>query len=185
MTTMQQFTSSFNVIVSLLTIVAQVLSVALIVALFSKKFEATKFVGFFKKRATLVALVVSTVATAGSLTYSDIIGYAPCTFCWFQRIFMYPQVLIMGIALIIKDSSAKMYGAALSVIGAAIALFHYLGQLGVTELPCSAVGVSVSCTHRAVFQFGYITIPLMAFSAFLLIALSLVISMRKANSVKA
>jgi len=178
---MQQFTSSFNLVLSALTVIAQVISVGLIVSLFSRKLDATRFVRFFKERGVLVALVASVIATAGSLTYSDIIGYAPCTFCWFQRIFMYPQVLIMGIALIIKDSAAKTYGAALSVIGATIALFHYLGQLGVTELPCSAVGVSVSCAHRAVFQFGYITIPLMAFSAFLLIALTLVLSMRKDN----
>ncbi len=182
---MQQFTSSFNLVVSSLTVIAQVLSVALIVALFSKRFEAGRFVGFFKQRAILIALIVSTSATMGSLIYSDIIGYAPCTFCWYQRILMYPQVLIMAIALFIKDSSVKVYGAVLSVIGAAVALFHYLGQLGVTELPCSAVGVSVSCARRAVFQFGYITIPLMAFSAFLLIALTLVVSMRKGNSTQA
>ena len=170
---------------SSLTVAAQIVSVFLVASLYSKKIESLPVISLIKKRGILIALVVSTIATVGSLTYSDIIGYAPCTFCWFQRIFMYPQVLLMTLALIVRDSAVKLYGAALSIIGAAIALFHYLGQLGVTDLPCSAVGVSVSCTQRSVFQFGYITIPLMAFSAFLLIALVLTLSMRKGGEVKA
>lgn len=170
-------------VVSSLTVVAQVASLFFIVALLSKKVEALPFVSFMKRRGILIALVISTLATAGSLTYSDIIGYAPCTFCWFQRIFMYPQVLLMALALVVKDSAVKLYGLSLSLIGAAIAFFHYLGQIGVTNLPCSAVGISVSCTQRSVFQFGYITIPLMAFSAFLLIALILALSMRRGGEV--
>jgi disulfide bond formation protein DsbB len=92
---------------------------------------------------------------------------------------MYPQVLLMGIALIRKDRWMKIYGFAFSIIGAAIALFHYTGQLGFTPLPCSAVGVSVSCSQRFVMEFGYITIPMMAFSAFMLIAATFLLSLKE------
>ena len=85
----------------------------------------------------------------------------------------------MGIALVRKDYWMKIYGVVLSVIGAVVALSHYLGQLGLTPLPCSAVGVSVSCSERFTLEFGYITIPMMAFSAFVLIALALLISLKK------
>ncbi len=98
---------------------------------------------------------------------------------------MYPQVLLMGIALIRKEVWMKFYGFIFSAIGAAIALYHYAGQFGVAPLPCSAVGQSISCSERFVTHFGYITIPMMAFSAFLLMALSFWLSIRNDRAEKA
>ncbi|HEY0908156.1 MAG TPA: disulfide oxidoreductase [Candidatus Paceibacterota bacterium] len=167
------------------TVVAQIISLGLIVSLFVPAVRNSAFARFFADRAILVGFVASLLATAGSLVYSDVLGFAPCKFCWFQRIFMYPQVLLMGIALWRKDVGMKLYGFLLSTIGAAIALYHYSGQFGIAPLPCSAVGQSVSCSERFVTQFGYITIPLMAFSAFLMMALSFWISMRKDRAAKA
>lgn len=92
---------------------------------------------------------------------------------------MYPQVFLMGVALYRRDISMRVYGLVLSSVGAVLALWHYLGQLGFGTLPCSAVGYSVSCADRFVMQYGYITIPMMAFSAFLLIALSCAVSLKK------
>lgn len=164
---------------SIFSIVAQVLSLILLVSLFSKSFRDSVFVSFFATKATLITFVVSGLAMAGSLTYSDVIGYAPCVLCWYQRIFMYPLVFLTGIALYRRDVSMRLYALVLSCIGGAIALWHYLGQLGFGTLPCSAVGYSVSCAERFVMQYGYITIPMMAFSAFLLIALSCAVSLEK------
>lgn len=164
---------------SILSIAAQVIAIVLLVALFSKNLRESVFVSFFATRSLLVGFLISGLAMAGSLTYSDVIGYAPCVLCWFQRILMYPQVLIMGVAMYRRDMSVRLYGLILSVVGAVIALWHYLGQLGFGTLPCSAVGYSVSCAERFVMQYGYITIPLMAFSAFALIALSFAVSLKK------
>lgn len=168
-----------NIFWGVLVMVAQILSVALIIAHVSPRFRESSFGRFFKERGLLVAFVVSFLATAGSLIYSDVIGYAPCKLCWFQRICMYPQVILMGVAYFRKESFMKLYGLILSIFGAAIALYHYIGQLGLTPLPCSAVGISVSCSERFVMEFGYITIPMMAFAAFVLIALTLSLSFRK------
>lgn len=167
-----------NMIWSVLTIVAQILTVVLVVAHFMPKLRQSAFVTYFQSKGLLIAFVVSLLATVGSLIYSDIIGYEPCKLCWFQRIFMYPQVLLMGLALWRKDQWMKIYGFVLSIVGAAIAAFHYTGQLGLTPLPCSAVGYSASCAERFVMEFGYITIPMMALSAFLLIAASLSLSIK-------
>ena len=118
------------------------------------------------------AFLVSLGATVGSLFLSEIAQFEPCKLCWFQRIFMYPQVFLLGIALWKKDLGIYTYSIALSAIGAIIAGYHYLLQIGVAPaLPCSAVGYSADCSQRFILQFGYITIPLMAFSAFLLILL--------------
>ena len=179
---MQTFTTSVNLLWSILSVVAEIIAVVLVVGSLCQRFKAGPFFRFFRERGLLVAFVVSLLATAGSLIYSNVIGYAPCSLCWFQRIFMYPQVLLMGIALVRKDSWMKLYGFVFSVIGAAIALYHYTGQLGLSPLPCSAVGVSVSCSERFVMEFGYITIPMMAFSAFILIAATLFVSLRAEKS---
>jgi len=168
---------------SILSIVAQIASVVLLVSLFSRELRQSFFVSFFATKSVLIGFLVSGLAMAGSLTYSDVIGYAPCVLCWFQRILMYPQVILLGVALYRRDVLMRLYGLILSTGGAVVAFWHYLGQLGFGTLPCSAVGYSVSCAERFVMQYGYITIPLMAFSAFALIALSFAVSLKKDNDI--
>ncbi|MBX4209348.1 disulfide bond formation protein B [Candidatus Parcubacteria bacterium] len=168
-----------NLLWSTLSVVAEILAIGLVAAYISPKLRQTPIAAFFRDKGLLIAFVVSLLATAGSLIYSDVLGYEPCKLCWFQRIFMYPQVLLMGMALFKKDHGMKIYGFVMSAIGAAIALFHYTGQLGLTPLPCSAVGYSASCAQKFVLEFGYITIPMMAFSAFILIAATLLLSMKR------
>lgn len=92
---------------------------------------------------------------------------------------MYPQVLLLGIALFKKDKGISDYIISLSVIGALIALYHYLLQIDVApEVSCDIVGYSVSCVQRFVMQFGYITIPMMSFTAFLLITMLMFLNKR-------
>jgi len=160
-----------NFILGVLTIVAQVGVVACIAA-FIVKNEAV--LRFFSKYALRIAFGAAFLATLGSLFYSEIAGYEPCKLCWLQRIFMYPQAIILGMALWAKDRAVARYSIVLSAVGAVIAGYHYLLQLGVAPaLPCAAVGYSAACSQRFVMQFGYITIPLMAFSAFALILVSM------------
>src|SRR3989344_8652500 len=113
------------------------------------------------------AFIAATIAMLGSLTYSDILGFEPCKLCWIQRILMYPQVLILGMALWGKHKGSNALidvSIVLSLIGAAVAAYQSLIQLGIIpEGSCAAIGYSVSCAERFVLQFGYITIPLMAF----------------------
>lgn len=168
---------------SALSVVAELLSALLIVGLVAKRAPSllSAFLSFAARKAIFIAFIASLLATIGSLIYSDVIGYEPCKLCWYQRIFMYPLVLIFGMALWKKHGWIKPYGILLSGIGAFIAAFHYLGQIGWNPLglECLAIGYSTSCAKNFVLEFGYITIPLMAFSAFALIALSLWYSMKK------
>ncbi len=90
---------------------------------------------------------------------------------------MYPQVLLYVFALWKKDHHIINYGLILSIVGGAISAYHYLLQLGVVpNLPCSAIGYSVSCSARFVLNFGYITIPMMALAAFGLVATVLLVA---------
>src|SRR3972149_8131761 len=117
-----------------------------------------------------LALIVSLTATLGSLFYSEIAGFEPCKLCWFQRILMYPMPLLLSLAIWKKDKSINDYLITLSGIGIVIAFYHYyLQRGGQSILPCSTIGYSVSCSNSFVMELGYITIPLMAATAFLLI----------------
>lgn len=124
----------------------------------------------------IFAYIVSAIATLGSLFLSEVAHFTPCLMCWYQRIFMYPQVVILLVALVSKfTKEVKSYCIALSSIGFVIALYHYYLQLfGDPSTPCSSVGVSVSCSQTQFTHFGYITIPFMAATAFLLIILSMI-----------
>ena len=86
---------------------------------------------------------------------------------------MYPQVLLSGYALIRKDKRILPYLLILSLFGFALAGFHYLNQVPENvSLPCSAIGYSASCSDSFFLDFGYITIPMMALTAFLLIIMT-------------
>ncbi len=169
--------SSVNFILGLVSIIAQVAVVWLILSwLFGLTVPEV-----IRKHAIPLAFTTALIATLGSLTYSEILGYEPCKLCWIQRIFMYPQVIILGFAVWKHKGSKALIDTSLifSVIGALVALYHYLMQLGIVpEGSCAAIGYSVSCSKVFVMQFGYITIPLMAFSAFLLIIMSLRLARR-------
>ena len=121
-----------------------------------------------RKNPLLFAFIVSLVATLGSLFYSEILGYTPCKLCWLQRIFMYPLPLIFGIALRKKDFRIKDYTIPLAVIGALIAAYHYSVQVFQFTTNCCA-NSEVPCNIVYSFELGYITIPMMALTAFILI----------------
>jgi len=160
-----------NQVLSILTIIAQVLIVLLVISLIVKKSLLPRFL---IKRGFVLAFIVAVIAVLGSLTYSNIIGYEPCELCWFQRILMYPQVILLGMALVKKDYKIANYSIVLSAIGALIAVYNYLLQIGAAPATtCSIVGYSASCSQQFILQYGYITIPMMALSAFVLMILLL------------
>ncbi|MBD7985839.1 disulfide bond formation protein B [Sporosarcina sp. Sa2YVA2] len=112
---------------------------------------------------------ISLIATFGSLYFSEIRGYEPCTLCWYQRILMYPVVLISGIALFQKNARIALTTAIFSVIGGSISLYHYgIQKLSFLQENAPACG-AVPCTGQYVNYLGFITIPFMALIAFVLI----------------
>lgn len=128
-----------------------------------------------------IGLALTFAGSALTLFYSEILGFPPCPLCWWQRVFLYPQVLIFALALYKRDRAAADYAILLSIAGAAVALYHHALQvLPAGSLPCPAQGVS--CAQRFIFEFGYITFPLMAFSLFAFI-IALMLFVRKSQRV--
>jgi disulfide bond formation protein DsbB len=122
-------------------------------------------------------LVVSLIATLGSLFFSEIAEWVPCKLCWFQRIAMYPQVVVSAMALWRKNWEAAWTTLTLSLIGIVISILHYSEQVQLALHPLSPDALvacdptGISCAEAPFFHFGYITIPMMAGTVFLLIIL--------------
>ncbi len=161
---------------SSLTVLAQLMSLVLLLTLFFTKGD-NAIIRLAKKYGMAIAIVVAVLAMGGSLTYSDVLGYQPCLLCWYQRILMYPLLLILTVGYFKKDAfkTSTLYALILSLMGIPLAFYHYIVQLGLIAAPCSTAGISVSCVKRSFTTFGYITIPIMALSAFLLVALIMLV----------
>lgn len=124
---------------------------------------------FLRSYGIYMAWLVSIVATAGSLYLSEILHYEPCRLCWFQRIFMYPQVILLGIAAYRQDRNIIAYSIPLSAVGAAISVYHYSLQkipFMAELLPCR---VGIPCNFDYINWLGFITIPFLALIAAILI----------------
>ena len=169
-------------ILSALTVFAQIEILFLVYLLITDKKRKSKILKVFAKIADKYTFIMALVATLGSLYYSEIAGFEPCKYCWFQRILMYPLVIVMYIAIRIKDKHVSRYVLPISGIGTLLAGYHYLTQLGWLPSTCVATGYSVGCAKIFVMTFGYITIPMMSFTAFLLIFVLQVISRRYSAS---
>lgn len=172
-----------STILTVSTVIGQVIAVALLLALFFMKKDAPNaIVRLFGRNGLQFAFVVAFVSMLGSLFYSEIARYTPCELCWYQRILMYPQALLLLIALVKRDLGVTKYTLWISLIGALVAGYHYLLQLNLVPAPCSAVGYSVACSQRFVMEYGYITIPMMAFTGFVLILLTMLAVRRYAKA---
>ena len=117
-----------------------------------------------------VAAVVASVATLGSLYLSEVEGFVPCLLCWVQRGFMYPLALLLIVASVKSLRWVGPVALVMAVLGAGVGAYHFgeqRGWVGGSEQFCDA---SAPCTYIWVEQFGFMSIPFMAFTGFLLVA---------------
>jgi disulfide bond formation protein DsbB len=115
------------------------------------------------------AWIVSLVATAGSLFFSEVMRLPPCVLCWYQRICMYPLAVLFTVGLVAHDRGMTRYAWPLALVGLAVAIYHnllYYHVIPASIIPCST---GVSCTDVQLQWLGFITIPLLSLTAFCLI----------------
>jgi disulfide bond formation protein DsbB len=127
-----------------------------------------EFVDAIGPSATVVALVVAVVAMGGSLYLSEVANFTPCVLCWYQRIAMYPMVVLFAVALWRRDDVVP-YALALCGIGGTISIYHMLVER-FPSIETSTCDPTNPCSLIWTERFGYQTIPTMALSAFALIA---------------
>ncbi|MGM0753259.1 MAG: disulfide oxidoreductase [Bacillota bacterium] len=125
-----------------------------------------------------LAWASSLVASLGSLYFSEIMKYEPCELCWYQRILMYPMVILLGVAYVRKDFQAALYSTIFSGIGILVSLYHYSIQK-VSFLSESAPACGrVPCTGEYINMFGFITIPFLALTGFITIFIASVMILK-------
>lgn len=124
---------------------------------------------WISKHGAYMAWAIALASMFGSLYFSEIAGLAPCILCWYQRIAMYPLVIIIGIGILQRDQRVSRYVLPFSIIGAAIALYHNFLVWGVVSEKLAPCVAGVSCVTQKFVALNFITIPLLSLTAFVLI----------------
>lgn len=168
-----------NTALATLALAANVLTAGIVGSFALARFSVAGSASWSRLRATVApycvpfAWVIGIVCTSGSLYLQFGEQLTPCDFCWFQRICMYPQALILGIAVLSGDRyMVKRYMIPLAAIGAAISVTHIalpnlMAWLRITAVPgCS---LAAPCSVQPITVWGFATVPYMALSGFLAI----------------
>ena len=119
--------------------------------------------------ALWLAAAVAFTATTGSLYFSEVAHYTPCRLCWYQRIAMYPLVLIVGVAAWRRDRDVRWYALPVAAVGFLVAVYHYALER-VPALDSGACDPEVPCTLVWFEEFGFMSLPFMAAVAFAAVA---------------
>ena len=128
------------------------------------------------------AWLITTVAALGSLFFSEVMEFAPCSLCWYQRIFMYPLVIVLGVGLFPLDRSAVRYGLPLAVGGWLAAAYHTLLYEGVIPESASPCRKGVSCKEEYIELLGFLSIPALSLVAFSAVVGALLMLRRRQKS---
>ena len=116
------------------------------------------------------AFVVAAIATGGSLFFSQIANFPPCELCWFQRICMYPLSILLLLLAWRGEHRLARYLVVLPIGGACVSIYHLLIENDVIKEPNQCIRSAVGgCATKWINEFGYITIPTLALTGFLLL----------------
>ena len=127
------------------------------------------------------AWMTSATATLGALFFSEVMGVPPCVLCWYQRICMFPLVVVLGLALFPLDVKIVRYALPLAGVGLAVAAFHLLLLHGAIPEPLRPCTAGVPCTEKVIEWAGFVTLPLLSALAFSAIIAFLLLARRAAS----
>jgi disulfide bond formation protein DsbB len=116
------------------------------------------------------AFVVAAIATGGSLFFSEVAHFVPCELCWYQRICMYPLSITTLLMAYRGDHRAARYLLPLPVVGAGVSVYHLLIENKVIAEPAQClISAPGGCGTKWINEFGYMTIPTLALTGFVLL----------------
>ncbi|QKF77999.1 disulfide oxidoreductase [Arcobacter defluvii] len=147
-------------------------------------FNSSKRSNFSSLTFIFLSFLTSLIATLGSLFFSEIMNFIPCSLCWYQRIFMYPLVLLFLINLLYPDDKIFKYSFPLVILGLLISVYHNLLIYKVIPENLSPCVQGVPCSIDYLNWFGFITIPLLSFFAYTIIFILLILFKRKSVDAK-
>ena len=128
------------------------------------------------------AWLVATIATLGSLFFSEVMEYPPCVLCWYQRILMYPLVIIFLVGLFPLDKNIFRHSVPFAMLGWITALYHNLLQYEIISKSMTPCTQGIPCSTKYIDVFGFISIPMLSFIAFSIILTLLFLFFNRKNS---
>lgn len=134
-----------------------------------------KLFSWVEKNAFSIIFAQSLVGMLGSLYFSEIMNIQPCILCWYQRIALYPIVLISAMAIWFSDTKAYRYILGLASIGGVIGVYHNLLAYRIIPQTFERCRFGVPCTEQYINWFGFITIPLLSLVAYVVIIICAVL----------
>jgi disulfide bond formation protein DsbB len=176
--------STAELFFAFLTLVANVAVVAGVVLWVASRWSkgATRFLEEVRvelaRFGVPLAFAVAGTAMAGSLYFSEVAHYVPCTLCWYQRIGMYSLAIILLVAVIRSDRGIRPYGITLALVALPISIYHYLVEW-FPSIETDVCSVGLSCSIVWFRSMGFMTLAYMAGSGFAFIALVLALSPKK------
>src|SRR5262245_56720291 len=164
---------AITVVLAVLGVAGQVIAVALLVV------GALALVGVRRPLDALrrgiwgyelwLAFVVAAIATGGSLFFSEFAHFVPCELCWYQRICMYPLSILTLFAALARDDRVARYFLPLPAVGACVSIYHILVENHVVgQSNACLLSAPGGCGVKWINEFGYVTIPVLALTAFAL-----------------
>lgn len=128
-----------------------------------------------------VCWLIASVSTLGSLFLSEILDFPPCVLCWYQRICLFPLVVILLAGLFPFDKAVVRFAFPLTLIGWLISVYHNLLYTGIIPESIQPCDKTLSCTDIHLGLFGFITIPMLSFVAFSTMAALLILLYRRSS----
>jgi disulfide bond formation protein DsbB len=141
-------------------------------------FQATQDRGWL---LVFIAWMVASVSTLGALFLGEVMGYTPCVLCWYQRIGMFPLVLILAAGLFPFDRKVVRYALPLALAGWLLAVFHWAVASGLVPESATPCSQGVPCSVEQISWFGFLTLPLLSVLAFSAIIALLLMTHFKAS----
>lgn len=164
-----------------LAIIANLATIALVVARLAHRSPlASSLLELVGPYGLWLAWLVALTCTLGSLYFSEVANFTPCTYCWYQRIAMYPLVVIFAIAAARRETAGALYAAGLAAIGAVISAYHVALEW-FPALDSGTCDPDNPCTLVWFRAFGLISLPTLALAAFLLILTFSLIRLRRSS----
>lgn len=127
------------------------------------------------------AWLLATIASLGSLFFSDVMAFIPCSLCWYQRIAMYPLVVILLVGLFPFDGKVVKFALPLAFIGLMISLYHNLLHWGIVPESAAPCVQGIPCSTQYINWLGFITIPVLSMAAFSIIFILLLLLRKQLN----
>jgi disulfide bond formation protein DsbB len=162
-------TETLQLFFALLALACNITTVVLLVARFGARSRVSSIVAAVEPIALWWAWIVALVTTLGSLYFSEVANFLPCNLCWYQRIAMYPLAVILLVGAARRDWGVRWYAVPMAAIGACISTYHFLIERFPSLESSTVCGLAVPCNFIWFKELGFVTLPYMALSAFLLI----------------